>query len=102
MAEVRWTQQSIEDIENIAAYISKDSKKYAVIQVQEFFEAATILESYPRAGRIVPEVGDKNIRELIIGSYRLIYRAKDLELIEILTVYHSRRILKPRTIKRRG
>ena len=36
MVEVNWASQSIEDIENIAAYIAKDSEKYAQIQVQDF------------------------------------------------------------------
>lgn len=58
MAEIRWTPQAIEDIENIAKYIAKDSTKYASIQVEEFFEAALLLEDYPRSGRIVPEIGN--------------------------------------------
>ncbi len=62
MVEVRWTLQAIEDIAN---YIAKDSSKYAVIQVEDFFEAALILENYPYSGRIVPEVGSKEIRELL-------------------------------------
>ena len=101
MVEVRWTSQSIEDIGNIAEFISKDSRKYALIQVQDFFEAAEILENFPKSGRIVPELDNKDIRELIVGFYRLIYRIKNDQLVEILTVYHSRRLLKTRTLKRR-
>lgn len=100
MVEVRWTPQSIEDIENIAEYISKDSMKYSLIQVQDFFEAAEILENYPKAGRVVPELGNRNVRELIVGFYRLIYRIKSNQLVEILTVYHSRRLLKIRKLKK--
>ena len=46
MVEVRWTPQAIEDIENIANYIAKDSSKYAIVKVTEFFDAAFILENY--------------------------------------------------------
>jgi len=102
MVEVRWTPQSIEDIENIAEYISKDSMKYAFIQVQDFFEAAEILENFPKSGRIVPELANKDIRELIVGFYRVIYRIKNEQLVEILTVYHSRRLLKKRVLKKRS
>lgn len=70
MVEVRWTPQSIEDIGNVAEFISKDSRKYALIQVQYFFEAAEILENFPKSGRIVPELDNKDIRELIVGFYR--------------------------------
>jgi toxin ParE1/3/4 len=93
MVEVIWTIQSIEDIENIADYIAKDSEKYAQIQVQDFFEAAKILEEFPNAGRIVPELNDKEIREIIVGFYRIIYHILTKEKIEILTVYHSYRLL---------
>lgn len=37
MAEIRWTPQALEDIENIAKYIAKDSMKYAAIQVEDFY-----------------------------------------------------------------
>ena len=101
MVEVRWTPQAIEDIENIANYIAKDSSKYAIVKVTEFFDAAFILENYPYSGRIVPEVGSKNIRELIVGFYRLIYRIKNSNLVEIITVYHSYRLLKHKSNKRK-
>ena len=55
MVDVNWTIQSINDIENIAEYIAKDSAKYAQLQVQDFFASAKILEQFPKAGRIVPE-----------------------------------------------
>lgn len=76
MAEVRWTNQSLEDINTIAEYISKDSKRYADMQVSEFFNSTLILQKFPKTGKIVPELKDKSIRELIIGFYRIIYRIK--------------------------
>jgi plasmid stabilization system protein ParE len=39
MVEIRWTEQSLEDIDNIAQYIANDSLKYAEIQVQDFFDS---------------------------------------------------------------
>ena len=74
MARIRWTPQSVNDIEQIAEYIAKDSRVYASIQTERFFEAVKILEVQISAGRIVPEIGDDSIREIIIGYYRIIYR----------------------------
>jgi len=37
MVIVKWSDQSISDIQNIAEFISKDSPKYARIQVNTFF-----------------------------------------------------------------
>lgn len=101
MVEVKWTNQSIDDINSIAEFISKDSIRYAYLQVENFFETSKILEQFPNVGRIVPEVGKENIRELILGSYRIIYIILSLHRIDILTVHHSYRMLKIKGIKRK-
>jgi addiction module RelE/StbE family toxin len=99
MVEVNWTTQSLEDIDNIAEYIAKDSRRYAEIQVEEFFNSAKSLEEFPKSGREVPEVNDKNLRELMVGFYRVIYRIKTSKNIDILTVYHMKRVLTKKKIK---
>lgn len=91
MAQVRWTPQSINDIEHIAEYIARDSQVYASIQTERFFEAIKILEDQVRAGRIVPEIDDGSIREVILRYYRIIYRVVNDEQADVLTVHHSRR-----------
>ena len=50
MAQVKWTPQSISDVDQIAEYIAKDSIVYASIQTERFFEAVKVLESQIRAG----------------------------------------------------
>ena len=94
MVKITWTDQSIDDIDIIAEFIAKDSLKYAKIQLQRFFDRVELLISHPNAGRIVPEVNDKTIRELILGNYRIIYKIVNNNQIDILTVHHSRRLLK--------
>jgi toxin ParE1/3/4 len=90
MVEIRWTLQSLEDIENIAEFIAKDSEKYAKIQVQRFFDCVEILRTQPILGRKVQEIENIEIRELIIGNYRIIYRLVSEIQIDILTIHHSR------------
>lgn len=94
MVEVRWTDQSLADIEHIAQFIAKDSIRYAGIQVQRFFSQVEILKAQPKVGRSVPEIGDKQIRELILGNYRIIYKVVSDNIVDILTVHHSRRLLR--------
>lgn len=93
MAEIRWADQAIDDIENIAEYISKDSLTFARIQTERFFEKAKILESQPLIGRIVPELNDPSTRELVMGNYRIIYYMDSNDIVTILTVHHSQRLL---------
>lgn len=94
MVEVRWTDQSLADIENIAGFIAKDSIRYSKIQVQRFIDSTKILKTQPNLGRVVPEVSDDKIRELIQGNYRIIYRVLTSNRIDILTIHHSRRLLR--------
>lgn len=93
MVKINWTSQSINDIENIAEFIAKDSERYAQIQTQRFFEAVEVLQTNPKIGRVVPEFKSDVVRELILGNYRVIYHLVSKDLIDILTVHHSKRLL---------
>lgn len=98
MAKIKWTPQSLEDIEAVANFITRDSSYYARMFTINVFEAVDRLELFPESGRVVPELNRKEIREVIIGNYRIIYRVRN-ELVEILTVYHSSRLLDVGKIK---
>ncbi|HNP18413.1 MAG TPA: type II toxin-antitoxin system RelE/ParE family toxin [Fulvivirga sp.] len=93
MAKVVWTDSAISDLNNIGDYISKDSIKYAEITIERLFNATDILEKYPDAGKITVEFENESIRELIRGSYRIVYRKMSQERIDILTVHNSARML---------
>jgi|SRR3989337_2180386 len=88
MAQVKWTPQSLDDIEAIANFIARDSDYYAQMVTVKVFEAAERLELFPESGRIVPELNRREIREVLFGNYRI-----KKELVQILTVYHSARLL---------
>lgn len=94
MAEIKWTDQSLNDIENIAEFIAKDSEYYASVQVNRFFEETEILHQLPYSGRIVPEINNKDVREIISGNYRIIYKIVSSNRIDILTVHNSNRMIK--------
>lgn len=92
MARLIWTIQAIDDIECICEYIARDSQNYARTFAQNIVSSVKKLELLPASGRAVPELGDENIRELILGNYRVIYRL-GTDVVEILTIYHSARLL---------
>lgn len=91
--EVKWTAQAIDDLLSIAEFISRDSAYFAQVQVEKLFGRASILETHPKAGRVVPELTQENLRELIEGNYRIIYRIYSEDRIDIVTVHHSSRLL---------
>lgn len=65
---------SFADLESIVEYVARDSKIYATAMARRLVDAASSLNVMSARGRIVPEYDDTSIRELIVGSYRLIYR----------------------------
>jgi toxin ParE1/3/4 len=93
MVKINWTNLAIQDLEDIADYISNDSVRYAELTVQRLFEAVDILLTHPKAGRIVPEFNQEELRELIRGNYRIVYRILNKTRIDVLTVHHSARLL---------
>ena len=98
MAEVRWTPQAADDLEDITDFIAQDSPHYASLFALDVVKAAERLETLPSSGRVVPETHDRTIREIILGSYRLVYRVRR-ECVEILTIYHCARLLDPKSLK---
>ena len=46
------------------------------------------LAEFPSSGRIVPEFGNRTMREVLWRSYRLVYRLADSN-VEIVTVFHG-------------
>jgi toxin ParE1/3/4 len=94
MVKINWTNFALQDLLEIADFISKDSDRYARMTVKYLFESPSILKTHPKAGRIVPEFNDEHLRELIRGSYSLVYRIVDKNRIDILTIHHSARLIK--------
>ncbi len=93
MTPVLWTLQAAEDVEAIKAYVGRDSKRYASLLAERLVAAVGRLELFPQSGRVVPEVGDDSLREVLYGNYRIVYRLHD-EAIEVITVYHGARLLR--------
>ena len=86
---VIWSIPAKEDLKKIYDYIARDSKYYARKVSQEIVEKSEKLNNFPEIGRIVPEIDEPNIRELIIYSYRLIYEISP-DKIEILALIHGK------------
>jgi plasmid stabilization system protein ParE len=87
--KVVWTATAIGQLAAIREYISQTSPFYADRMVQRILDRAPQLAAFPDSGRMVPEVGRAEIREVIEGPYRVIYQ-KTAERLEVLSVIHGR------------
>ena len=89
---VTWSPQVRDDLHDIAAYIAKDSPRYAAAVISQILVAGRNLETLPWRGRVLPELGLDNHREVFVHEYRLIYRIDGLT-VQILAIIHGRRLL---------
>jgi len=91
--KIVWSFEATADIEALANYISRDSAFYAAAFVQETLDVSRSLNEFSERGRVVPEFGDPNIRELFVKGYRLIYSIEEYRIV-ILGLVHGKRDLK--------
>ena len=81
------------DLRNIVRYISVDDPERAVRFGRFLVSRTKILGRFQELGRVVPELGDPLIREVIVRrSYRVVYRLNRAEhLVEIIRFWHAAR-----------
>jgi toxin ParE1/3/4 len=80
------------DLEQITDYIARDNPAAAEAWVTKLIAAARAAGTNPRAGRIVPEWRDPDVREVFLRTYRIIYRVESARIV-VLTVFEGRRRL---------
>jgi addiction module RelE/StbE family toxin len=88
---IRWTQQAVADLEAIRDYVARDSVRYATLLVERLIASLDQVSQFPEIGRVVPEYQRPDIREIILGSYRVVYRLRT-GAAEVLTVFHGARL----------
>jgi addiction module RelE/StbE family toxin len=98
MVKVDWTRQAIENIYEIREYYQPRSAKYAEQLTNKIFEKEALLETHPQIGRMVPEIEQEEIRELIYKNYRIVYHVVSHERINVLTVHNGLRPLTEESI----
>ena len=68
MAEVRLTPQAANDLKGITEFIAADSPHYARLFAIDVLAAVERLSEFPHSGRIVPELKDSEIREILLDQ----------------------------------
>lgn len=88
--KVLWTEQAFERLKELSVYIEVDSSVAASNFINKLIERGESIGQFPKTGRKVPEIDSEEIREIIEGNYRMVYRIKNEE-VEILTVFECHR-----------
>ena len=93
MVEIRHSDSAWSDLDDITDYIALVSPRHAIIFSDKVFERLEILYDFQNSGRIVPEFQNEEIRELKLGSYRIVYRIYSENLIVVLRIIHGSKLL---------
>ncbi len=96
--KIIWSPRSKAQLIDIAEYIALDKPAAANRWLESVFREVDKLELFPKFGRKVPEFNQEDIREIIFGNYRIIYKIKENEII-IASVRHGRQLLNNNEIK---
>jgi toxin ParE1/3/4 len=94
MSQVRWSPQARRDLIELGRYIGQDDPMAARQWIERLREHARAAAAVPLAGRMTPEFGREDIREVLVRTYRIIYRVRQGE-IQVLTVIEGHRLLRP-------
>ena len=87
---VLWTDAALNQLEAIRDYLAETSPEYARRVVERLVNRSEQVAAFPRSGRIVPEYEIDEVRQVIEGSYRIIYLIKE-DQIEVLAIIHTSR-----------
>ena len=86
--KVHWTDTAERHLDAIYAHIALDSPEYARRMVDRLTRRSRQIAKFPFSGRRVPEYDVDQIREVIEGSFRIIYHIKSAQ-IDVVAVIHG-------------
>lgn len=96
--KVVWTERSALALEAVGEYIAKDDPEAATRWLARLVARAEKAAVFPRGGRVVPELGRDDVREVFVRTYRIVYQIKD-DAIFVLTVFEGSRLLEPSDVE---
>jgi len=89
---LRWSRRAERDLIAIGRYIAEDDPAAARTWVERLRRRAQLAAATPGAGRVVPELGREDLREVLVRAYRIVYR-REVRAIVVLTVVEGHRPL---------
>ena len=86
------TPQSIDDLKEAVVFIAPHNPERARSFGNELIDRALTLATFPERGRVVPEIGEPAVREIIHGPYRIIYEVfPEQRVVYVLRFWHGAR-----------
>jgi toxin ParE1/3/4 len=89
--KIVWSPRALADLRAIFEFIQRSNPLAAQRFCQRLIARAEGLAAHPRQGRVIPELAQPELRELIFPPYRIAYRIRSSDTIDLLTIWHSAR-----------
>ena len=88
---IRWSPRAKARLLGCMRYIAEESQDWpTVINWRDrVYAAVETLNEFPESGSIVRELNRADIRQVVVGDYRVIYRVKR-KTPEVISVRHCR------------
>ena len=80
------------DLLAIGEYIGADDPTAGRAWVEKLRQRAVKASKLARAGRVVPELRREDVREVLVRTYRIVYRVVEGGIV-VLTVFEGHRLL---------
>lgn len=95
---VTWMPQAQQHLRQVYAQIARDSTSIAQQIVNDLAERTRPLDDFPWTGKVIPEAGDENLREVHAHSWRIFYQVRNRNVF-VFAVMHKRRQLASEDIR---
>jgi len=95
--KVVWSSEALRMLDEIERFIAQDNPQRAVVFIDRLLEKGDSISSFPKMGRVVPEFSRSDIREILVGNYRIVYRITPSQIV-ILTVFEGHRSMRTEEI----
>jgi toxin ParE1/3/4 len=90
VAELKWTREALNGLEEIPRYITQDNPRAADRVIDGILNKADLLADFPDIGTRWRLVTEGEVRMVLYGHYRIAYRRRtDTDAVEILGIFHG-------------
>jgi toxin ParE1/3/4 len=92
MARIIWTEPALQELDEIADYISLDNPTAAKNLVRDFFKRVDYIAGLPKSGKLVEEFEVSVYQEIVTPPCRVFYRIAD-DIVYIIHVIREEQLL---------
>ena len=94
LRRVSFATSAVADLEEMRAwYREQGVPEVGERLLREVLAHVETLAEFPESGRVVPELGSSQLREIVHSPFRIVYRLDD-DRVRVVRVWRSERLLR--------